>query len=344
MPSAPAKKKARTEVSVGRHVAGGSVDPDLPITPEGSVYHLACTSANLADKFILVGDPGRVPVVAERFEKGSIEFNGSHREIRIMTGKYKGVRVTVLSTGMGTDNVEIVMNEIHALKEYDVTSGKWLSDKQRPAGKIHLIRVGTCGCPRPDVDVGTLAITRHGIGMDNTCRYYVSPYKQSASEIALCKIANATALGKVGVYTTCAHPDVTSAIVHSAEEFNKANKKAQQKFIVGTTASGSGFYGCQGRAVGRFRGHLAVPNLVDELGGISFPSGGPKGEKEIVVNIEMENSAVCFLSNCLDYKAGTVCAVVARRAGEMREFATPEVAAAALKNGITIALDALISL
>jgi uridine phosphorylase len=341
------RKRSRAEVSVGRHVAAGSVDPDLPLTPDGVVYHLACRGKDIADKFIFVGDPGRVPIVAERFDKGSLEFDGSHREIRVMTGKYKGVRVTVLSTGMGTDNVEIVINEIHALKEYDVTTGAWLDDKKRPAGKIHIIRVGTCGCPRADVAVGTLAITHHGIGMDNTCRYYVSPYKPTVGEANLCNAANATGLGRVGVYATCAHPDVTAALVASADAFNKGLKKgaAQQGYIVGTTASGSGFYGCQGRAVGRFRGRLAVPNLVDDLGSIAFTPSGAKGAKqEVVVNIEMENSALCFLSKCLDYKAGTVCAIVARRAGDMREFATPAAAQEAIKNAITIALDALISL
>jgi uridine phosphorylase len=312
------------------------------VTPDGVVYHLACKATDIADKFILVGDPGRVPVVAERFDKGSVSFDGTHREIRVMTGTYKGTPVTVLSTGMGTDNVEIVINEIHALKEYNVQTGEWLSDKERPAGKIHLIRVGTCGCPRADVAVGTLAITQHGLGMDNTCQYYVSPYKPTTSETNLLKAATATGLGKVGVYTTCAHADVTAALVAAAAAFNNANSSAPQPTIVGTTASGSGFYGCQGRAVGRFRGRLAVPNLVDDLGGISFKSTG--GRQETVVNIEMENSAVCFLSKCLDYKAGTVCAIVARRAGELREFAAPAVAAAALRNGITIALEALISL
>ncbi|CUG90896.1 nucleoside phosphorylase, putative [Bodo saltans] len=328
-------------------VAAGSCDPDLPMTPDGVIYHLACKSSQLADKIVLVGDPGRVEVVAAQFDKNSITFRGSHREINIITGKYKGTPVSCLSTGMGTDNVEIVINEIHALKEYNITTHTWLSNKERKPGAVHLIRIGTCGSPRDDVSVGTLAVSNHAIGMDNTCRYYQEPEANKAASVkALAKAANATQLGSVGVYATKAHQDVVDAIVNSVEAHNKSKKAAadKQAYVVGTTASGSGFYGCQGRAVGQFRGRLTVPDLVDELGSIRFPVGsGKNAQVEKVVNIEMENSALCYLSNALGYKAGTVCAIIARRAGALREFATPEVAKRTLANAIVIALDALVT-
>jgi uridine phosphorylase len=327
-------------------VQKGDVDPDLPITPDGTVYHLACKRENLADKFILVGDPGRVPIVAQRFDKGSVEFQGTHREICVMTGKYKGTRVTALSTGMGTDNVEIVMNEIYALKEFDIKKHQWVPEAKREPSKIHLIRVGTCGCPRPDVDVGTIAVTRHAIGMDNTSRFYEPPAVNGEDGVRnLEAAANKTGLGKIGVYATKAHPDITNTIVKTIESFNKGkNSLDQQKFIVGTTASGSGFYGCQGRATGRFKGHLTVPNLVDDLGSITFRwKDHGKVKTEQVVNIEMENSALCYLSNCLGYKAGTMCAIIARRSGSMREFASPELARKTIDNALDLALDALVS-
>lgn len=332
------KKKARTEgatpsgrASVGGGKLQGEVDPDLPMTPEGKIYHLDCKSGDIADKFIFVGDPGRVPIVAKKLDK--VTFTNQHREIAIATGTYKGVRVTVLSTGMGTDNVEIVMNEIHALKEYDVQNNKWNTGKPP---NVHIIRLGTCGCPRPDVDVGTLAITRHGVGMDNTCRYYADKsVKVAKSAELVANAVNKTELGRVGVYGTLAHPDVTAAIADQC-------KKAKQKYIVGATASGSGFYGCQGRAIGRFRGTLTCPGLVDALGHVEVKL--PGGEVERFVNIEMENSAICYLSHILGYKAGTVCAIIAKRAGETREFASPDLAQKTLEAGMTIALDALISL
>lgn len=296
-----------------------NTDPDLPISADGKVYHLACTAKQLAEKFILVGDPGRVPTVAECFDPGSIEFDSSHREIRIITGRFQGIRVSVLSTGMGTDNMEIVINEIHALKEHDLSS------------KIHLIRVGTCGSPRPDVNVGALAITQHAIGLDNTCRYYVNPHEPIASVVELANIVNATKIGHIGVYTSMAHPEVTSALVDMAQTFHK------QEYVVGITASASGFYGCQGRAIGRFRGLLVVENMVDELGAIRLGD-------ECVVNIEMENSALCFLSHVLGYKAGTICVIIAKRSGDVHEFVAPEIAKECIRNAIMIALNALIAI
>src|SRR3989338_1086512 len=155
------------------------IDPDLPIASDGTIYHLACTEKQLADKLILVGDPGRVSTVAEHLDPGSIEFSGSHREINIVTGQYKGVRVSLISTGMGTDNMEIIINEIHTLKEYSIQTRKWLSDSERNPSRIHLIRVGTSGSPLPDMPVGTLGITKLALGLDNTCRYYTPPHPQS---------------------------------------------------------------------------------------------------------------------------------------------------------------------
>eukprot|EP00672_Neobodo_designis_P006898 CAMPEP_0174863260 /NCGR_PEP_ID=MMETSP1114-20130205/55849_1 /TAXON_ID=312471 /ORGANISM="Neobodo designis, Strain CCAP 1951/1" /LENGTH=372 /DNA_ID=CAMNT_0016098325 /DNA_START=26 /DNA_END=1144 /DNA_ORIENTATION=+ len=347
------KKSHRAEAAAAspspRKVASrlaSAVDPEVPLDPKsGNAYHVACTGADIGDHFILVGDPGRVPIVAERFDKGSVTFKTQHREIAIITGSYKGTRVTVLSTGMGTDNCEIVLNELHTLKEYGRKTNTWAA---KPA-PLKLIRVGTCGSPASGMKVGTLAVTRHAIGMDNTCRYYRAPKGAHPASVAeLEKAANASPLGAVGVYCSMAAPAITKAIVE-AHGKNKA-VKGRRDVAVGTTASGSGFYGCQGRAVGRFRGTLAVPNLVDDLGALRLPLktaadkaavGGAAEER--VVNIEMENSAICYLSRILGYEAGTVCAVIAARAGETRAFATKDEAAAAIADAITVALDALVS-
>jgi uridine phosphorylase len=331
-PKAAGKKGAKADFEV---------DPEIPMTKEGVIYHLGCTAKDLADNIILVGDPGRVPKVASFFD--SQEFQCSHREISIITGKYKGLRVSCLSTGMGTDNIEIVINEIHALKEYNVSNGEWLKvDKDgKNVPKINMIRVGTCGCPQGDVECGTLAVTRFAIGMDNTCQYYI-PHSESTAVKALHKLANdkKKALGEVGVYTAEASAEVNEAILKSAAKFAK-NRKA----ISGITASGSGFYGCQGRSVGRFRGSLRIPDLVDRLGALRLPAkdAGTK-EDQRVVNIEMENSAICFLSSFLGYRAGTVCAIIATRAGDVRHFATPTEAASAINDAIITALDALLLL
>lgn len=313
-----------------------NVDPDLPFDESGKVYHLACTRKDIADNFIFVGDPGRVEVVAKRFDEGSIIFKGSHREIVVITGTYKGVPVTCLSTGMGTDNCEIVMNEIHALKEYDHAKNEWDANGAETAKKVKIIRVGTCGSPYPAANVGELAVTRHVIGMDNTCRYYQIPSSETTDKLAA--LANATELKNAGgCYATAAHPDITNAIV---AQIGKLESKRGHH--VGITATGSGFYGCQGRVIGRFVGKATVPNLVAELGKISLPIPGEE-QPEHVVNIEMESSAICCLSSLLGYRAGVVCAILAKRAGDTVEFAAPEVNAAALSDAINVALEAVIS-
>src|SRR3989338_5736818 len=148
-----------------------TTNPDLPMDATGRIYHLDCHKDDIANNIILVGDPGRVPKVATFFDKGSVRYDNVHREIRIMTGTYFGVPVTALSTGMGTDNVEIVVNELHALKDYNHETKVW---SKEPA-PLRLIRVGTCGSPNPEAEVGMLAIASHTIGLDNTCKYYKRP-------------------------------------------------------------------------------------------------------------------------------------------------------------------------
>ncbi|MES2504917.1 MAG: nucleoside phosphorylase [Myxococcota bacterium] len=304
---------------------------DIPLSDEGVVYHIAAAASNIADKIILVGDPSRVPLAATYFDPGSLEFDQSHREIRTMTGKYRGQRVTVLSSGMGTDNMEIIMNELHILKEYDVQTSSWTNDKK----EISLIRVGTCGSPQ-DVPIGTLAISRHALGLDNTCQYYAANEAILGKDVARLKaIANQTELGQVGVYAASAHPDITRALKDAAQK-HAPNRPS----IVGITASASGFFACQGRVVGRFAEHMRFPDLVDILSTIELPiEGEPLPEK--VINLEMENSSLCYLAGLLGYKAGTICAIISTRSGPQRAFATPEQSKAALHDALTIGFEAL---
>ncbi|RNF04601.1 nucleoside phosphorylase [Trypanosoma rangeli] len=332
------------------------VDPDLPVSPEGVTYHVKCKSDELADRILLVGDPGRVKDVAEFFDAGSVRFHSENREIYISTGTYQGTPVSVVSTGMGTDNVEIVINEIYVLKEYDFVRRGWrprAGDAHVPQGAqvfdpstVKLIRVGTCGSPFPDMSLGALAVTRYVIGMDNTCLLYKAneQVKKSKDLLEVQRVVKArTGLGGIDVYTTKAHPAITNGIVAACKSFNEhlsAGAK-KQEYVVGTTATASGFYGCQGRAVGRFREHLLVPNLVEELSKLEFDV--TEG-KEIVANIEMETSALCSLSNMLGYQAGSVCVVVAKRAGAEHLFATHEQGKVALANAIRIALNAIVGI
>ena len=305
------------------------MDPDIPLNPNGVVYHIEAEPSDIADRIILVGDPGRVPWAASFFDPESIRFDHQHREIRTITGTYKGTPVTCISTGMGTDNVEIILNELHILKEawtaalarsieYHAKTGHW----GKPSN-LSLIRVGTCGSPQ-NIPIGSLAITQQALGLDNTCQYYTSPQDPESSHLT--QLANQTPLAQIGVYASKAYPGITAALAHAAR-IHSPNRP----HLIGTTASASGFYACQGRVVGRFKTHIRFPNLIDILGDLG------------VLNLEMENSALCFLSNLLGWRAGTVCAVISTRNKEHRTFATPKQVKDALHDALVTALEAIIT-
>ena len=283
-------------------MSDGTMNTEVPISADGLVYHINARGADIADNILLVGDPGRVAFVAGFFDAGSVRFKTANREIATMTGTYKGVPVTAMSTGMGTDNVEIVLTEIHILKEYDYKTGRWTGPK-----KVNLIRCGTCGSPQADVTVGSLAVTHLGIGMDNTGRYYHDRLlRQSANGDLLknkdvqelARSVNSQPLGQMPPYFTTAHPDVTGTL-------QRLGRGRSRPVVVGHTASASGFYACQGRKVGRLS-DIRFPDLPAMLTKVRA-AGRP------VVNIEMECSALCHISHILGYRAGCVCVVLAAR-------------------------------
>nr|CCC92197.1 putative nucleoside phosphorylase [Trypanosoma congolense IL3000] len=333
--------------------AATKVDADIPIGSDGTTYHVKCKSDDLADRIVLVGDPGRVEIIASYLDENSIRSRSTHREICMVTGTYKGTPVTVLSTGMGTDNIEIVLNEIHLLKEYDVQRRQWkcrVGDAGAPSdgplfdpSRVKIIRFGTCGCPAPSVPPLALAITRHCIGMDNTCLYYTpesrgdSPDQQEIRRV----VREQTGLKAINVYTSRAHPNITNSIVAACEAHNRDAKSEEEKhqYVVGTTATASGFYACQGRPVGRFANCLTVPNMTEDFSKLKFSLS--TGE-EIVSNIEMKTSALCCLSGILGYQAGSVCMIVSKRTGE-KSFFTEDQMKKTLTKSIKVVLDALVS-
>ena len=278
------------------------MNTEVPISAEGVVYHIMAKESDVADNILLVGDPGRVSFVASFFDKGSIRFDNKNREICTMTGTYKGLPVTCMSTGMGCDNLEIVMTELHILKEFNPKTRQW-----GPKRRLNLIRCGTCGCPQEGLDAGSLAITHLGIGMDNTGRFYGrrlmensdngNLYEKPAVQ-ELERSVQGTELRGIPPYVTTAHPDITNTLARLAKNLKRNSE-------VGHTASASGFYACQGRKVGRIA-DIQYPNLIENLQ--SVRAAGRR-----VVNIEMENSSLCHISHALGYRAGTVCVVVATR-------------------------------
>ncbi|ORC76113.1 nucleoside phosphorylase, partial [Trypanosoma theileri] len=288
-----------------------------------------------------------------------------HREISIVTGTYNGTPVSVVSTGMGAGSVEIVINEIHVLKEYDMARRAWrpragdsaVEGKEANTAElfdpasVKIIRVGTCGSPMPTMPVTALAVTRYAIGMDNSCLFYKAPEIAALPDLQEVRraVREHTGLRDFDIYVAKAHPTITQGIVNACEALNRklgaatssTDSQTPQACVVGATATTSGFYAPQGRVVGRFHNHITVPNLVDELGQLRM---NVSEGTEVVANIEMETSVVCYLSQLLGYRAGAVCVVVAKRAGEKRETASVEQTKKAVSNAVRVALEAIVAI
>lgn len=143
-------------------------DSELIINSDGSVFHLHIRPENLADKVILVGDPGRVDLVSSYFQ--DVESTASSREFRSVTGRYKGTRMTVLSTGIGCDNIDIVMNELDALANVDFRTREVLPEHRC----LTILRIGTCGVIQPDIPLGSYIFSRVSAGFDGLLNWYAA--------------------------------------------------------------------------------------------------------------------------------------------------------------------------
>lgn len=214
---------------------------ELIINPDGSIFHLHVKPEQLADKVILVGDPGRVPVVAAHFE--TTECDISSREFRTITGTYKGKRITVLSTGIGCDNIDIVVNELDALANIDFNT-RLIKDELR---QLELVRIGTCGGLQPNTPEGTFVASEISIGFDGLLNFYAG-----RNEVSDLKLEEAFLKHMNWHGTQCiAHPYV----VHANSEL--IDRIAADDMVRGITIACGGFFGPQGR---QLRLPLADPN------------------------------------------------------------------------------------
>jgi len=259
---------------------------ELIINPDGSVFHLHLLPEELADTVILVGDPGRVELVASFFEEGSIRVDKSSREFRTVTGRYNGKEVSALSTGIGTDNIDIVVTELDALANIDFNTRCVKKNHKR----LTLLRIGTCGAVQPDIPLGSYIFSEYSIGFDGLINWYAGSAKvvDSAMESAF-----------VG------HMNWPKRL--PAPYFIKSSGRLipmfKNKSIMGMTISAPGFYGPQGRSV---RLPLTFDNLIGDLESFRY------GDRRIT-NIEMESSALSGLSALLGHDAATICLVIANR-------------------------------
>lgn len=259
-------------------------ESELIINSDGSVFHIHIRPDQLADKVILVGDPGRVEMFRPLLEK--VECEGASREFVWITGRYNSERVTVLSTGIGTDNIDIVMTELDALANVDFTTRE-----VRPEHRtLDILRIGTCGAIQPEIPLGSFIFSHISVGCDGLLNWY-----DNRDQIALLDFEEAF---KKHVHWDKHLPD---------PYFVRASEKLIAKFadctVKGMTISASGFYGPQGRVV---RQGLAMPNMLEDFETFEFD-----GYK--ITNFEMEGSALAGMSAKLGHNAGTVCCAIAHR-------------------------------
>ena len=260
-------------------------ESELIINDDGSIFHLHIKPEQLADRVILVGDPGRVNLVASHFD--TCECETSNREFHSITGTYKGKRITVLSTGIGCDNIDIVLNELDALVNIDFTT-RTIKDNLR---SLQIVRIGTCGGLQPDTPVGTFIASVKSIGFDGLLNYYGKRNDVCDLELEKAFTAHTSWLPQLPApYVAVADPELL-------------NRIAGDDMVRGITCACGGFYGPQGR---RLRIPLADPELNSKVE--SFEYQGLR-----ITNFEMESSAVAGLSSILGHKAMTCCMVLANR-------------------------------
>ncbi len=258
---------------------------ELIINDNGSIFHLQLRPEQIASKIILVGDPARVDVVGTHLT--DIECVVEHREFRTITGYYKGKRISVLSTGIGCDNIDIVVNELDALANIDFAS----RTEKKNLKQLELVRIGTCGAIQEDIPVGTFIASAKSIGFDGLLNFY-------GGRNNVCDLNFEEAFTKHMAW----NPQLCAPYVIDADT-ELTNRIAQEEMLRGVTIACGGFYGPQGRK-------LRVP-LADTAQNEKLATFRHKEWR--ITNFEMESSALAGLSKLLGHKATTCCIVLANR-------------------------------
>lgn len=258
---------------------------ELVINSDGSAFHLHLKPEQLSDRIVLVGDPARVTFVASYFDSRECEV--SSREFHSITGSYKGKRITAVSHGIGTDNIDIVLNELDALANIDFETRT-----VKPTFKqLTLVRVGTSGGLQPTVPIGTYVAAEKSIGFDGVIYFYANSnsVRDSDFESELIKQLD-WKLSGIWPYVVPANPSLIEQIT-------------QDDILRGVTIAANGFYGPQGREL---RLSLTDPNLNQKIEAFDY-----KGQK--ITNFEMESSSLAGLSALMGHRAMTVCCIIAGR-------------------------------
>jgi uridine phosphorylase len=259
-------------------------ESELIITPKGSIYHLDLLPGQVAENVIVVGDQYRVSAISQHFD--TIEHKVSKREFVTHTGTYKGKRISVISTGIGCDNIDIVINELDALFNIDFNTRL----PKEKTTSLNIVRIGTSGSLQEDIPVDSFVISSYGLGFDGLLGFYDAVYEPD--ELDLTRAFNS----QINWPSHCNPPYFTKGSSLLID-------KLKAGMTVGITATANGFYGPQGRSL-RLRAN--VPDLNEQLNKFSY-------NDHRITNFEMETSALYGLSAMLGHQACTVCAIIANR-------------------------------
>ena len=257
-------------------------ETELILTPEKKIYHLNLSKEEIADDIILVGDSERVDLISSKFDV--IEHKSNNREFITHTGTIKGKRITVISTGIGTDNIDIVINELDALVNIDFES-RTINTKKK---SLNLIRLGTSGALQKDIKVDSLIASSFGLGLDNIAHFYSG---------------NNVIIKEMGVQYL---NDLEWPRNFSEPYFVKASEKLLSIFTdlqQGITATAPGFYAPQGRSL---RLKPSIKKLHKKMASFNF-------QDHQITNFEMETSALYFLGQMLGHNTLTICAIIGNR-------------------------------
>jgi len=257
---------------------------ELILTPENRVYHINLKAEDIADNVIVVGDQNRVAQISKYFSK--IDFKTEHREFVTHSGIFNGKRITVLSTGIGPDNIDIVLNELDAAVNINPEKRE-LNPTLR---SLNIIRLGTSGALQADIPVNGLVVSSHGLGLDGLLNFYEGWKTINEDEISEAFIRQTSWLPNL------AYPYCVSASPKLLDRFREGNH-------VGITATAPGFYGPQGRQI---RLKAAKPDLNELL--TAFKLNDYR-----ITNFEMETSALYGLGKLLNHNCLTVCVIIANR-------------------------------
>jgi uridine phosphorylase len=281
---------------------------ELIINNDGSIFHLHLIPEQIAKDIILVGDPGRVALISEHFDE--IEHVVHNREFITHTGRYKGKRISVIATGIGTDNIDIVLNELDALVNIDLEKRTIKETKK----SLNFVRIGTSGGLQEDMDVDSFLMSETAIGFDGLLNFYKRRDEVCNDEIETAFLKHMDWNKRIA----------TPYFINASESLMK---RIDKNFRRGLTISAPGFYGPQGREL---RLEIQDRDINDKIRAFRF-------NEKCITNYEMESSALFGLSALLGHKAATVCVIIANRYAKQysKDYKIP------MKKLIKIVLDNL---